>query len=322
MFESKMRGLNLLLLLRQKNRVSPNESPGIAIIPGIANASEVNISAMDGGASSQKISEEYPLPTVIDSSNGMVDYSEGISRMKGLLSVQSMKAKICFSPLQWEGEDHINLITAVAKSFTSLQHYESALKCCLLLEENFPDRVDNGIIHLKMAHCYSTLNRRELAIEFLDAIVVKSTGAQGAMYPLVPRDPREDRPHSGSRGFSDATFPFASLYVASKWLWFPLRLEILQLPSPTGGQNCSVSFGGGVLTAREENSALHPRKLEALRGSIWLLVEETLRTSRRAPEDVWSPRQAISRVLGPKLLGGPKVYFSWSSSLEEITLRS
>ncbi|GMH20388.1 hypothetical protein Nepgr_022229 [Nepenthes gracilis] len=72
------------------------------------------------------------------------------------LSLQ--EAEICFSPLQREGEDYINLITAVAKSFISLQHYESALKCYLLLEENFPGRVDNGIIHLQRAHCYSALN--------------------------------------------------------------------------------------------------------------------------------------------------------------------
>ncbi|GMH17843.1 hypothetical protein Nepgr_019684 [Nepenthes gracilis] len=65
--ESKNEGLELAAIAA--NRVSPNESPGVAIIPGIANASEINISAMDGGASSQKISEKYPLPTVIDSLN-------------------------------------------------------------------------------------------------------------------------------------------------------------------------------------------------------------------------------------------------------------
>ncbi|GMH24695.1 hypothetical protein Nepgr_026538 [Nepenthes gracilis] len=65
--ESKTEGLELAAIAA--NRVSPNESPGVALIPGIANASEINISAMDGGDSSQKISEEYPLPTVIDSSN-------------------------------------------------------------------------------------------------------------------------------------------------------------------------------------------------------------------------------------------------------------
>ncbi|GMH24386.1 hypothetical protein Nepgr_026229 [Nepenthes gracilis] len=50
-----------------------------------------------------------------------------------------------------------------------------------MLEENFSDRVDNGIIHLKMAHCSSALNRLELAIEFFYAIVVKSAGVQGTM---------------------------------------------------------------------------------------------------------------------------------------------
>ncbi|GMH23441.1 hypothetical protein Nepgr_025284 [Nepenthes gracilis] len=93
-FESKNEGLELAVIAA--NRVSPNESPGVAIIPSIANASEVNISAMDGGASSQKISEEYPLPNVINSSNGMVDCSEDISRMKGLLSVQGMKERFVF----------------------------------------------------------------------------------------------------------------------------------------------------------------------------------------------------------------------------------
>ncbi|GMH25733.1 hypothetical protein Nepgr_027576 [Nepenthes gracilis] len=102
------------------------------------------------------------------------------------------QAEICFSLLQRESEDHINLITAVANSFISLQHYESALKYYLMLEENFFDRVDNGIIHLKMAHCSLALNRRELAIEFFYAIVVKSTGVQGTMvskqatFPISP----------------------------------------------------------------------------------------------------------------------------------------
>ncbi|GMH02261.1 hypothetical protein Nepgr_004100 [Nepenthes gracilis] len=102
------------------------------------------------------------------------------------------KVEICFSLLQRQRVDHINLITAVANSFISLQHYESALKYYLMLEENFSHRVDNGIIPLKMAHSYSALNRRELAIEFFYAIVVKSAGVQGAMvskqatFPISP----------------------------------------------------------------------------------------------------------------------------------------
>ncbi|GMH29317.1 hypothetical protein Nepgr_031160 [Nepenthes gracilis] len=52
----------------EANSESPNESPGATILPGITKASEAD-TPETGGDSSQKISEEYPLPTVIDSSN-------------------------------------------------------------------------------------------------------------------------------------------------------------------------------------------------------------------------------------------------------------
>ncbi|GMH22608.1 hypothetical protein Nepgr_024451 [Nepenthes gracilis] len=92
--ESKNEGPELAAIAA--NRVSPNESPSVAIIPVVTNASAVNISEIVGGASPQKISEEYPLPTVMGSSNGMVDYSEGKSKMKGLRSVQGMKERFVF----------------------------------------------------------------------------------------------------------------------------------------------------------------------------------------------------------------------------------
>ncbi|GMH16681.1 hypothetical protein Nepgr_018522 [Nepenthes gracilis] len=85
----KNEGLGLAAI--KANSGSLHESPGAAIIPGIANASKANTSETDGGASYQKISEEYSLSTIFDSSNERVGYSENLSRMKGLLSVQGMK---------------------------------------------------------------------------------------------------------------------------------------------------------------------------------------------------------------------------------------
>ncbi|GAB4839589.1 hypothetical protein Ancab_029112 [Ancistrocladus abbreviatus] len=74
------------------------------------------------------------------------------------------RAEICFSLLQWENaNDHMDLITAVANSFMSLQHYESALKYYLMIDRCSPD---NGFSHLKIAQCYLALERREVAIEF------------------------------------------------------------------------------------------------------------------------------------------------------------
>ncbi|GMH23374.1 hypothetical protein Nepgr_025217 [Nepenthes gracilis] len=92
--ESKNEGLELTAIAA--SRVSPNESPSVAIIPGVTNASEINITEIVGGVSAQKISEGYPLPTVMGSSNGMVDYSEGKSKMKGLRSVQGIRERIVF----------------------------------------------------------------------------------------------------------------------------------------------------------------------------------------------------------------------------------
>ncbi|GMH06954.1 hypothetical protein Nepgr_008794 [Nepenthes gracilis] len=93
--ESKNEGLGLAAI--EANRVSPNESPGAAIIPGIANASEANTSKMDGGASYQKISEEYSLPTVFDSSNGMVGYSGDILNHRGI----GKGSAISMEPVKW-----------------------------------------------------------------------------------------------------------------------------------------------------------------------------------------------------------------------------
>ncbi|GMH15271.1 hypothetical protein Nepgr_017112 [Nepenthes gracilis] len=90
--ESKIEGLELTATA--VSRVSPNESPSVAIIPGVTNASEINITEIVGGVSAQKISEGYPRPTVMGSSNGRVDYSEGKSKMKGLRFVQGIRERI------------------------------------------------------------------------------------------------------------------------------------------------------------------------------------------------------------------------------------
>ncbi|KAK9283298.1 hypothetical protein L1049_011535 [Liquidambar formosana] len=75
------------------------------------------------------------------------------------------KAKILFSVLQQESAyDHTDLITEVADSFMSLEHYDSALNYYLMLEGNDGD--DNGFLKLKIAQCYLSLRERVQAISF------------------------------------------------------------------------------------------------------------------------------------------------------------
>ncbi|GMH15269.1 hypothetical protein Nepgr_017110 [Nepenthes gracilis] len=50
--ESKIEGLELTATA--VSRVSPNESPSVAIIPGVTNASEINITEIVGGVSARR----------------------------------------------------------------------------------------------------------------------------------------------------------------------------------------------------------------------------------------------------------------------------
>uniref|UniRef100_A0A803KM38 General transcription factor 3C polypeptide 3 n=1 Tax=Chenopodium quinoa TaxID=63459 RepID=A0A803KM38_CHEQI len=74
------------------------------------------------------------------------------------------KAKVCFSLLQRENAEHqMDLIMAVANSFQNLNQHESALKYYMMLEGCL---ANSELVNLKIAHCYSALNRATSAIYF------------------------------------------------------------------------------------------------------------------------------------------------------------
>lgn len=74
------------------------------------------------------------------------------------------KAEFYFSALQKDNAKlQMGLVMAVANSFMSLQHYESALKYYLMLEGCASS---NDLISVKIARCYSALKKSASAIQF------------------------------------------------------------------------------------------------------------------------------------------------------------
>ncbi|KAJ8449150.1 hypothetical protein Cgig2_004205 [Carnegiea gigantea] len=74
------------------------------------------------------------------------------------------KAEFHFSALQKDNAKlRMGLVMAVANSFMSLQHYESALKYYLMLEGCASN---NDLISVKIARCYSALKKSASAIQF------------------------------------------------------------------------------------------------------------------------------------------------------------
>lgn len=72
------------------------------------------------------------------------------------------KAEMLFSALEQKNADHTDLITKVADSFMSLEHYNSALKYYSMLKGTA--EYSNGFLHIKIARCHLSSNDRVQAI--------------------------------------------------------------------------------------------------------------------------------------------------------------
>ncbi|KAJ4713911.1 General transcription factor 3C polypeptide 3 [Melia azedarach] len=104
------------------------------------------------------------------------------------------KAEILFAALQLENAcDHADLITEVADTFMTLEHYNSALKYYHILEAN--SRTDNGYLYLKLAECYASLKERAQAIMFFYKALNKledEIDARLRLSSLLLEDGKED----------------------------------------------------------------------------------------------------------------------------------
>ncbi|GMH14690.1 hypothetical protein Nepgr_016531 [Nepenthes gracilis] len=128
----KIEGLGLAAI--EANSASPNESPGATILPGITKASEAD-TPETGGASYPKISEEYSLSAVFDSSKEKVGCHEDLSRMKGLLSVQAMKASLDGSRLPSRLPPCVHFLPPVfAPDFYAINAVQEIKLACVVVE--------------------------------------------------------------------------------------------------------------------------------------------------------------------------------------------
>lgn len=103
------------------------------------------------------------------------------------------RAGICFSILQRENaEEQMDLIMAVANTFVNLHQHELALQYYLMLEGCVSK---NELVSLKIAHCYSALNKAPSAIQFFYKALQTSEDdidARLALASLLLEESRED----------------------------------------------------------------------------------------------------------------------------------
>ncbi|OWM77222.1 general transcription factor 3C polypeptide 3 isoform X2 [Punica granatum] len=103
------------------------------------------------------------------------------------------KSESLFNALQVENEhDQTDLITKIADSYMSLEDFHSALKYYQLLEGKCEG---NGFLHLKVAQCYLSLNKRAQAISSFYKglhILEDNIGARIALASLLVEEKRED----------------------------------------------------------------------------------------------------------------------------------
>lgn len=103
------------------------------------------------------------------------------------------KAEVLFSALQPDSaHDHVDLITEVADSFMSLEHFNHALKYYQMLETNAGD-IDVSLL-LKIAECYLFLKERMQAIMFFYKALDKSAenvDARVTLASLLVEDAKE-----------------------------------------------------------------------------------------------------------------------------------
>ncbi|XP_009781369.1 uncharacterized protein LOC107832204 isoform X1 [Nicotiana tabacum] len=161
------------------------------------------------------------------------------------------EAEIIFSALQQENaSQHPDIVTEVADSLMTLEHYESALKYYMMLEGD--DVKNKGYLHLKIAECYVFLRERVQAIEYFHKAVNEledSVDARLTLSSILLEEGKDDEavfvlsPPKASDlcgSFPESSVDSSSDEPKSWWLNSKIKLKLCQIYRAKGSLEACV----------------------------------------------------------------------------------
>ncbi|CAN4098039.1 unnamed protein product [Withania somnifera] len=154
------------------------------------------------------------------------------------------EAEIIFSAVQHKkASQHPDIVTEVADSLMTLEHYESALKYYMMLEGD--DNENKGYLHLRIAECYLLLRERVQAIEYFYKAVNEledSVDARLTLSSILLEDGKDDEAVSvlSAPKDSESSVDSSSSKPKSWWLNSKIKLKLCQIYRAKGSLEACV----------------------------------------------------------------------------------